>query len=125
MALALILRGKGRIEILPQDDDALETILLRAALLRLLDLLLKGRRGRVAFFRLGENEAEGDELVRVVHSQQVVPVLLIETRHRGKDQDMLAVLDRVRRDGDMIKVVFRDGRRPKLGPRPSAGLLVR
>ena len=98
--LRLVLRGQRRVEVLPLDDDPPE--LVGAALLCLGDLGLQGRGSGVALLVLGDNEAEGDELVGVAELQEVVPVVLVEAGHGRQDQDGLAVGDGVLGDGDMV-----------------------
>ena len=52
--------------------------MLRAGGLGLGDLFLQRGRGGVALAVLGDDEAEGDKLVRVGELEQIVPVSLVE-----------------------------------------------
>ena len=105
MALALVLRGDGRVEVLPEDDDALKPFLLQSMLLDLCDLLLELDGGGIALLGLGQNKAQCDELMGVREFQQVVPILLVEASHGRKDKHILAVGNGVVRNGDIVEVV--------------------
>ncbi len=115
VALALVLRRKGRLNVLAQDDDALEPVLLEPVLLCLGDPLLQLLGRLVALLGLGQDEAESDQFVGVLKAEEVVPVGRVEAGHRGQKQDVLAVLEGVRCDGDIVEVVACDGRRLQLG----------
>lgn len=109
MTFAFVLGGNGRIKVLTQDNDALEAVLFGAMLLGLVYLFLQLHRGLVALLSLGEDEAQGDELVGIVELEEIVPVSLVEPGHRSQDQDVLAILDWRCGDGNIVEIVVCDG----------------
>lgn len=108
VALGLGLRD-GRLVVLALDGDGREAVLVGRRL-RLLDALLQLAVGFAAFFALGDDEAQRDQVVRVAQLDEVVPVLLVEARERCEDQHALAVADWVGCGGDIVHVVVDDRR---------------
>lgn len=109
MALGLSLRD-GRLVVLALDGDGREAVLVGRRL-RLLDALLQLAVGFAAFFALGDDETQRDQVVRVAQLDEVVPVFLVEARERREDQYALAVADWVGCGGDIVHVVVDHRRR--------------
>lgn len=104
VALGFVLRGEGVFGVLAEDGDGGEAAGFGAGL-GLGDLLLEVGVGLVAFFRLGDDEAEGDEVVGVGDLVQVVPVALVEAGEGREDEDLLLVLGGGARLRDVVHVV--------------------
>ena len=75
--LFLVLRLQRRVKVLAEDADAREAVLDGAGL-RLADGRFEGSDGGVAFGGVRRDEAQRDELVRVVEADEVVPEGLVE-----------------------------------------------
>lgn len=110
MPLLFVLRHHGRIEVLAEDGDAREAS-RHGARLGLADgLFERGGRG-VALFCVRDDEAEGDQLVRIAESLDVVPVALVEAGEGGEDEDALALARCVAAGCEVVEIVFDDRRR--------------
>ena len=64
----------------------------------------------VAFPGLRDDETKRDERVWIGESEDVVPVALVESSERCKDEDGFLVLNRVGGGCDIVKVIMDNGR---------------
>ena len=84
VTFGFILRGDWGVEILTEDGDAREAVLFQARL-RLGYSGLEGGGSGVAFASLWDDKAQGNQMMRIGQSFEVIPVALIEASERSQD----------------------------------------
>lgn len=75
------------------------------------DLFLQCCSRGISVSILGDNEGQCNQLVRVIKSQKVVPVLLVELRQGSEDQNRLLVCYGIAGTGDVVHMVMHHWRR--------------
>lgn len=88
-----------------EDSDAREPLFDGAGLC-LCDGGLEGEGGSVALAGFRCYEAEGDEVVRVGEGEKIFPVLWVEAREGGEDEDGFLVGGGVGGGGEVVEYVM-------------------
>lgn len=62
--------------------------------------------GTVAFSIFRDDEAQGDQRMRICEGKEVVPIALVEPREGREDQDLFLIANGVNRRREIVEMVM-------------------